>query len=276
MAEPGTSTGPWTHASLPRPFTDATRDVEVEAAVNGAYDWHAYLRGLRGDSSAIADDARRILARQPVSVLNQAKVDAALVLVTDHDASVEDVARQVEAAARFQSSVRLHDVVALEAFVDLWTGAHARVIGAIGGIGRYTWQQALISEISRGFFLTASLMTLPEDLEEGHVLFPLSDATAVGMEESELMPGNLTPGVRRFLWKQTVRARDSFAQSQRLIDDLDRRQAASFRRWWFAALEVLNQIERNKFDVWSHPPRLTPYRRAHVRFQARFGRTTFR
>jgi phytoene/squalene synthetase len=268
--------GEWTHDTLPRPFIDATRDAESMRAIARAYEWHRYLRSLTLDGDVLGR-AADIMARGEVpEMLNKAAVSDVLALVESYGVDLTDLAEQLRAAAEMRTPVRISDAAELDRFVDQWTAAHARVIGAIGGVGGYSWQRSLIGEISRGFFLTGSLMTIAEDLNDGHVFFPLSDAEGVGMSQDDLFRGRMTDGVRRFLWKQTVRARDSFAQSQRLIDDLERKPAAAFRRWWFASLEILNQIEKNGFDVWHHPPKLSLYHRSHVRFQARFGRTTFR
>jgi phytoene synthase len=42
------------------------------------------------------------------------------------------------------------------------------------------------------------------------------------------------------------------------------------------ALEVLNEVERRDFDLWSTPLSVSPFRRIQARLLARFGRTTFR
>jgi 15-cis-phytoene synthase len=268
--------GAWTHHTLPRPFLDAAKDDGARDALNAAYDWHQCLRTVEMRPNVLEDEASRLESGQSTQKLSADRVEAIRPLVSEYDADPADFAAQIRGAAALQEPLRFKDASELDAFVEQWTAAHARVMGAVAGIGAYSWQRSLMFEISRGFFLTGALMTLKQDLEQGHLLFPLSDAAIVGMNADDLFSGAATSGVRRFLWKQVVRARDSFAQSQRLIDDLDRRQAAAFRRWWFASLEVLNQIEKHDFDVWNHPPKLSLYHRAHVRFQARFSRTTFR
>jgi 15-cis-phytoene synthase len=276
MSDDSTERGPWTSETLPRPFLDAPREDASRSAIGRAYDWHQYLARLHADAAILRRDAERIERGAEPLAVDAALARSMLDLVRDFNVDPVDIAAQILACAEMQHAVRFADAAALDEFVARWTAAHGRVIGAIGGLGRYTWQRELIGEAARGFFLTGHLMTLEEALERGHLYFPLSDAESVGLDVADVFSGRKTPGLRRFLWKQVVRARDSFAQSQRLVDDLDRRSAASFRRWWFAALEILNQIERNNFDIWAHPPRLSAYHRAHVRFQARFGRTTFR
>jgi phytoene/squalene synthetase len=271
----------WTRESLPRPFEDAPRDVDARSLVSNAWEWHEALSALAGESiemRGISDSLRAgaIESEREDPRINQDAQRAYQRVTSAYPSLAEELINQADGAEMLSGCVRVNDASELDRLVRKWTGAHARVLGGIAGIGRYSWQERLLDEASRGFFLTAALMTLREDLIADRVLFPLSDAEAVSMNLDDLTSGRVTEPVRRFLWKQVVRARDSFAQSQRLVDDLERREAAAFRRWWFASLEILNRIEKNRFDVWQHPPRLSAYHRAHVRFQARFGRTTFR
>lgn len=247
---------PWSRARLPRPFADDPWKDERAESANVLWDWH---QGLLPELAGL--DARR---------------RAALEVCSRYELDPDDVGLQEEAAERMRDGLRLPDAEALNALVHGWTAAHGRLLAGLAGLGKYSWQQTYIFMMSRGFTLSAALMVLPEDLAEDRILFPLSDLEQAGLTPEELKNDGPTRAAKKVIWKEVVRARDSFAQAQQLVDDLDRRQAASFRRWWFAGLEILHIIESNDYDVWNRPPRLTRYRRLHTRFQARFGRTTFR
>lgn len=249
----------WTRATLPRPFADDPWKDQELAAVTELWDWHQRLPDLIEDTVE--------LERLRGSVLDVCR---------RYDLDSADVTSQEEVAREFAHPVRVESMEQLDDLVDRWTAAHGRLLAGLAGIGKYTWQQEHIFAMSRGFALTASLMVLPEDLADDRVLFPLADLDRGGVTVEELRRGRMTPSIKKLIWKEVVRARDSFAQARRAIDDLDRRQAAAFRRWWFAALEILNKIEANDFDVFTRPPRLSRYSILHARFQARFGRTTFR
>ena len=47
--------------------------------------------------------------------------------------------------------------------------------------------------------------------------------------------------------------------------------AWTLKRWW-CALELLNEIERRGFDIWSEPIVLSPYRKLQVYVMTVFGR----
>jgi phytoene synthase len=108
------------------------------------------------------------------------------------------------------------------------------------------------------------------------VYIPLRDFEKTGVSVEQLKSGALDADGRKLLWRQVIRARDAFAQGQPLAQDLSRKTRRAFKRWWLGGLEVLNEIERRKYDVWSEPITLSAFHRAQVRFQALFGRTSFR
>lgn len=250
---------PWTRATLPRPFQNDPWQGEVREAAHVLWDWHQGVLTLLDDSAG-----RDRLRSAAIDVCRAYSLDTA------------ELDAQESAADELTRPLRFETVEELDAFLDRWTAAHGRLLAGLAGLGGYSWHHAHISVMSRGFAMTAALMVLPEDLAADRVFVPLTDLDRAGVSVEELREGRMTPDIRKVIWKQVVRARDSFAQSQQFVDDLTRRQAASFRRWWFAALEMLNVIEANQFDVFTQPPHLSRYRRWHARFQARFGRTTFR
>ena len=246
----------WTRATLPRPFLDSPwRDDKAEAAA-AFWDWHAGL-SLRATNR----DSLRTHALEHAS---RYAIDEAEVLM------------QASAADRMAEGLRLQDADDFNAFVRQWTGAHTRLLAALAGVGGYSWQQPMLDALSRAYFLTGALMALPDDLERDIVAFPLTELEKAGVTVAGLKTGDVTPAVKRLLWRMTVWARDNFANSVRLVDEGSRREAAAFRNWWFAGAEMLNVIERNDFDVGRTPPELSMYRRLLVRFQARFGNFTFK
>lgn len=248
--------GIWTRATLPRPFLDNPwRDDKAEAAA-AFWDWHVGL--------SIVASNRDALRAQALEYGAEYGIDEAEVLM------------QVSAADRMAEGLRLQDADDFNEFVRQWTGAHTRLLAGLAGVGGYSWQQPMLDALSRAFFLTGALMALPDDLERDVVVFPLAELEKAGVTVAELKAGDVTPAVKRLLWRMTVWARDNFANSVRLVDEGSRREAAAFRNWWFAGAEMLNVIERNNFDVWQRPPELSMYRRLLVRFQARFGNFTFK
>ena len=248
--------GTWTRASLPRPFSeDPWRQEKAEAAA-AFWDWHVRLGAGEDDLDEVRDRALKYCA---VFELDE-----------------QDVLMQIPASERLAGGLRLQDTDEFNEFVHQWTGAHTRLLCGLAGIGGYSWHQSMIDALAGAFFLTGALMSLPDDLERDVVAFPLSELEKSRVTVEELKAGEVTDAVRRLLWRMTVRARDNYANAVNLVDEGSRREAASFRTWWFSGAEMLNVIEKNGFDVWGKPPHLGRYRRLLVRFQARFGNFTFK
>jgi phytoene synthase len=117
---------------------------------------------------------------------------------------------------------------------------------------------------------------LPHDVREDRLFVPLTDLEQSGVTEEQLRQGRVDAAMRRLLWKQAVRARDALARGTPLAAELAPRYGRVMRRWWMEALEVLSEVERRDFDLWSTPLSISPFRRIQARLLARFGRTTFR
>lgn len=191
------------------------------------------------------------------------------------DLPVNLLTRQIVAAKTFKESIRFADSRAAAAFITDWAHAHGRSLSHLAGVTG-TWQLRYIDEFSSGFFWVGRLVTLKADLERDWLFIPQTDLHRAEVTIDDLRNGRMTEGVRRLLWKQTIRAKDAFAQSEQLVLDLPRRYSNAVKRWWIGGLEVLNEIARRDYDVWSKPVTLSRFHRMQVRFQARFGRTTFR
>lgn len=183
--------------------------------------------------------------------------------------------RQVFAARYFKGSIRFARGRDVRAFIADWAHAHGRTLAHLAGASG-SWQMTYVDELSTAFFWVGRLVTLRRDLERDWLFIPESDLLQAGVEVEDLRHGEVTEQVRRLLWKQTIRAKDAFAQSEQLVLDLPRRYRNAVKLWWIGGLEVLNEIVRRDYDVWSEPVRLSRFHRLQVWLQARFGRTTFR
>ena len=79
--------------------------------------------------------------------------------------------------------------------------------------------------------------------------------------------------MRGLLWKESVRIRDALAQGRPLIANLSLRQRFALKRFWVGALELLKELERRDFDLWSRPLNLPFVRRVQVYVQTLLGRS---
>ena len=163
----------------------------------------------------------------------------------------------------------------LQAFIQPWAGSQGRLLARLAG-HKGSWQLPLVDELTRAFFLTGRLVHLPDDLARDRLFIPLDEMRHAGVSLDQLRAGDVDEAMRRLFWKQIVRVRDAFAQGQSLARDLPRWQRRVFKQWWLGGLELVNEIERRQYDVWSQPLMVSSVQRFRVRMQALAGRTSFR
>lgn len=268
--------------TLPRPFYDDGWSRALQPAAQALWNWHTSLTepqvpALDGADRAAFFEAAytRAAAGEPVTIVPAAVREAAYGACEAHQLPRVMLARQIRGAAQREAPVRLATGEALNAFMQDWVAPHARLLAHLADAGLRS-QQPFVDELARGFFLTRALVNLPADLEADRLFIPLSDLEQAEVSLDQLRAGRLDEPLRKVLWKQVIRARDAFAQGQPLVHDLAWRHRGAFKRWWLGGLEMLNEIQRRRYDLWSEPVRLSTFHRAQVRFQALAGRTSFK
>ncbi len=266
---------------LPRPFYDDGWPRKTAPAARALWQWHLHLYhpvvvAVAADHAEFFDkEQARAEAGQALRVLPAPVAEAAYAACRAHDLPLALLADQVTASARFLDPIRFASYAALDAFVRQWAGAHGRLLARLAGL-RGAWQIQQVDELARAFFLTGRLAVLPRDLAQDRLFIPLDEMAQAGVALEALRAGTVGEAVRKLLWKQAVRARDAFAQGKPLVRDLRGRPARAVKRGWLGGLEVLTEIERRGFDVWSRPVALSAVQRFRVRLQALVGRTSFR
>jgi phytoene synthase len=70
-----------------------------------------------------------------------------------------------------------------------------------------------------------------------------------------------------------VRVRDALAQGRPLVSALSLRHRFALKRFWVGALELLKELERRDYDLWSEPVGLSVFRRLQVYLQTLLGRS---
>jgi phytoene synthase len=273
---------PW--SELPRPFyNDWPRGLK--AAGKALWMWHIGLLEVQppsqnGSNTAHGDlfrtDQQRALHGEPLQLLREPVWKNAYRACETHELSLKLLSDQVGAAETLRGPVRFEDVQALNTFIRRWAVAHTRLLAGLAGANN-TWQLRVVDELGRGFFFVGRLMTLAEDMARDQLFIPLTDVEQAGVSVKQLRAGEVDENVRRLLWKQSIRARDALGQGQELIRDLTRRRRRfALKRWWHGALEMLNEIERRDYDVWSEPLKLSLFRRMQINLQAVFGKAAGR
>lgn len=270
-------------SELPRPFY-SDWSLRLRGAAQALWHWHLSLLEIQppshnGVGAAFGDvfeaDQQHALHGEPVRLLREPVWQAAYTACEEHELSFKLLADQIGAAQTLLGPVRFDDGASLKTFVRRWALSHTRLLAALAD-ANHTWQIEPVEELGRGFFFVGRLMTLADDLQRDQLFIPLNDLEQAGVEVPQLKAGDLDDSVRRLLWKQSIRARDALGQGQRLIGELPRLRRFALKRWWHGALEILNEIERRDFDVWSHQPGLSLFRRMQVNLQALFGKAARR
>lgn len=269
-------------APLPKPFRIEGWPHAKKPHAKALWDFHSALvdaqaPALDGEDLTAYFEAERekVLRRNDLKVVPQAIAKAAYEACAKNHIPVELLGRQVVAAELFRAPIRFEGAREVNEFIREWACSHGRALGHLAGASG-SWQLTYVDELSTAFFWVGRLVTLKRDLERDRLFIPRSDLVQADVKIDQLREGRFDENVRRLLWKQSIRAKDAFAQGEQLAVDLPRSYAASLRRAWLGGLEVLNEIARRDYDVWSRPISLSLYHRALVRLQARFGRTNFR
>ena len=275
MDEPGP------HA-LPLPFFDAGWTSAQRSAAHALWRWHLHLRDgpIPGSTDAERQDLMqaehdRVLAGERTTVLSEDVTEAAFEAAAEHNLTRDYLAQQLLGAARWHGMFRVGDWMELRSFLDGWAIPHARLLAQLGGV-RLQSQFRQVDELARGFFLIGALVRLPELVREDTLWVPRAALEKDDVRVEQLRTGAMNKALETLMWRQVIRARDALAQGQPLVYDLNRRQRSAFKRYWLGGVEVLQEIERRGYDVWSAPVSLTWRHRLQVEYQARFGRTTFR
>lgn len=265
--------------ALPHPFYDLW-DPELRPAIRALWHWHAALTdpqrvSANGTPSSVdaffAAERERAKEGAPMRVVREAVWSDAYAVCTEYDLDRDLLARQVAASKQLQGTTRFETSADLKSFVQRWAVSHGRLLAGLAGVDT-TFQVRYVEELARGFFHAARLLTLPQDVENRRLFLALDDLDQANVSVQQLQDGTKNENIQRLLWKHAVRVRDALAQGQPLMSELPLRLRMTLKFWWLAALEMVNEVERRDFDVWSRPVRLSALRRVQVYLQTAFGR----
>lgn len=261
-----------------RPFRQRPWAAESQRAADAFWAWHLGLMRLpesEGRQGRLAAAARDVQGGERPGFLDAAVEGEAIAHARRQRAGLDLLADQLQAVARLESAIGPETATAWTSFVDAYAGAHACLLGGLAELTAQ-YQQGYLRALGRAFFTTGRLLELRRDAERGRLLLPREDLDTYGVSMDELRAEAPSEGARRFVWKQTVRARDAFAEARPLMQEVGGRNARALRLWMAGGLEVLGLVERRDYDVWSRPLRLSPLQEAQVRLIGLFGRRTFK
>ncbi len=268
-------------STVPRPLYSGWSSSLREAA-QAFWHWHLDLAdAVSADTFDAKTDAffeaeqQRAQAGEPMRLVREPVWDAAYAACERHRLARDLLAAQVDGVRRLQGRVRFADTPDLDGFLETWAVPLGRLLAGLLGLDR-KWDRVYIDELARGFFFVGRLMALPDDLENDRLFIPKADVEQTGVTLDQLRQGIIDENMRKLLWKQSIRARDAMGQGQGLIRDLPLRYRLLLKRWWIGALEMLKEIERRDYDVWSEPLELSWMRRTQVNLLTVFGKAATR
>lgn len=267
-------------ASLPLPFYDRPWKGGEREAAHAFWAWHQELAAWADAERAPVldvDDARGAAeAGQHLPMVPNSVSEIAYGACDEFGLSRVLLARQIPPAAELRGVVRFERYADVAAFMDAWAVPHARLLGKLGGLTLRA-HEPLLDEMARGIFLTRCLARVPQDLAKDRLFLSLDELKQAGVTVEQVRAGQIDEPLRKLLWKRSVRARDALGQAQSLVRDLARRRHRwAFKRVWLGTLEVLAQIQKRDYDVWSEPITLSRRARWQVRLQALVGKAGFR
>ncbi|GEM_PF-4201065 len=260
-----------------RPFARARWPVSVRPAVETAWQWHESLwqESLTSPPEIFLAAHDAFIAGHPSALIPEEHYRAVESVIQEHNIPRTLFASQLLGASRLAPPVRYKDWPELEEFLRLMIYPQAGILAHLAGVYR-TWQQEMVHELAQALFLTGRLIHFRRDIASDRLFFPLADLASSGLSLSDLRDRSLTEAKQKFFWQWSVRARLALSMALPLVHELPRRYRSTFKVWVIGTLEVLREIERRKFDLWSIEPGLSARQWIHIHLQALAGRTTFR
>jgi len=269
--------------AFPRPFYDQWGRRRRPAA-HALWHWHSALaepgeavsRSDEADVDAFFDAERaRAEAGGPLRLRSKSVSTEAYATCKEYGLDRSLLAAQVDAARLLVGDTRFETAADLKRFVGRWALPHARLLAALAGI-EMSVQYGYVDELARGFFHLGRLVTLPRDVRDGRLFLPMETLRQRHVSVEQLQSGIVDDSVEGLLWKESVRVRDALAQGRPLIASLSLRHRFALKRFWIGALEVLDEMERRNYDLWSRPLTLSFFRRVQVYVQTLLGRSVSR
>jgi len=265
---------------LPRPFYDEWSS-HLRPAAHALWAWHSALSdpqplGTNGTTDAIdaffEEERTRAEAGDPMRLLREEVWTEAYVACDEHGLDRSLLATQVDAARVLYGETRFETREHLKRFVGRWAVPHGQLLAGLAGVDM-SIRLRYADELARAFFYLGRLISLPQDVIEGRLFIPIDALRQKGVTVDQLREGRVDENVRKLLWTESVRIRDALAQGRSLTASLSLRQRFALKRFWMGALELLNELERRDYDLWSRPLDLGVFRRIQVYMHIIFGRT---
>jgi phytoene synthase len=157
-----------------------------------------------------------------------------------------------------------------------------RVAGAVGIVSLHIFgfSDSRAPELARDLGIALQIVNIMRDVAEdagrGRIYLPQEDLGAHGVEEGDILAGEVTPGFQRLMAHYGLMARDFFARGERLLPLLDRRARMCVGMLAGLYREILNDIEDRDYDVFGERVALSTPRKLALMGQTTFASLTAR
>lgn len=154
-----------------------------------------------------------------------------------------------------------------------------RVAGAVGRCCLYVWgfhdpaAMETAEDCGLALQLTNILRDLGEDAAMGRIYLPREDLEHFGVAAHDLVAGHVDEPFRELMRFEISRARDHYAASERLFEQIDSTGRPVLRAMLRVYGGLLGRIERVDYDVFTRRIRLPAWRKALIGVAAVFGRS---
>lgn len=231
------------------------------------YALYAYCRGVddlgdeaEGDRLALLDewdaDLRRCYGGTPRDI----RFVALQQTIRKFDIPPEPFLRLIEANRRDQAVSRYQTFDDLLDYCSYSANPVGHLVLYVFGY-RDERRQRLSDATCTALQLANHWQDVSVDLEKGRVYIPLEDMERFGFSEAELLERRTTKAFRRLMRFEVERARDYFREGLGLIPLVSGRLQVDLRLFTLGGLAILDEIERVRYDVLRHRPRVSKARK---------------
>ncbi len=231
----------------------------VSERERGLLDWREQLRA--------AMSGEEILPGDPVDVF-----PALADVVTRYGIPVEELETVLEGIS-MDLRPRIY-----ETYEDLRVYCD-RVAGAVGRCCLYVWgfhdpaAMETAEDCGLALQMTNILRDLGEDAAMGRIYLPQEDLEHFGVAPHDLTAGHVDEPFRELMRFEISRARDHYAASERLFEQIDSTGRPVLRAMLRVYGGLLGRIERVDYDVFTRRVRLPAWRKALIGTAAILGRS---
>jgi squalene synthase HpnC len=229
---------------------------------------YAYCRGVddlgdeaEGDRLALLDEWEAELRRCFIGSPSDARFVALADTIRRFDVPPEPFLRLIEANRRDQRTNRYQTFEELLDYCTYSANPVGRLVLHVFGY----WDEErvrLADNTCTALQLANFWQDVRRDFRMDRVYIPLEDMVQFGYSEADLAARRVTPEFRRLMRFEVERTREYFARGLPLIDRVTGRLRLDLRMFTLGGLAVLDQIERQRYDVLTRRLRVSGVRKA--------------